>query len=565
MASDVGDVNNLIASLEGSQLAGGETLYVNDAGEFRTAAKGFWSWVSMRTSGFDNDAVLVAQRISALVSNIGDLAPHFQRLKPALDNFNLRILKAKKQPVREARSKAMEGAFVSLGRYSPVPARSEASPFVQIPASTRSNTPNSSLTPRSDGSGSPHSVRSFGGVVPQLDSPPAIVSREVSQFDRILNDAVTAAGQEFGFTEREKGQLRQSVAQLYSSGEVVENEEIPLVVGSKARELATKRNLDHFKYGYLLGQRVCDALEKRFGNFEFSEGWVKSQAALAKTTDEFNTILWNEAMQLAKKKLTDVFDGVCLDAGFSADRLPFSHEKAAMRRLFELQKRILTSLKQEGVILNPQLLKNYLWTHFARGNNELTLKDVIAYLERQGLYNEHSQKLVQKSLSSLFPDGVFRFPAGIVTEASLQNMKPKQTYLTVEEQEDGTFTYTGDRNFLGDVIYSPDSETGWFIAANRELLAKGARDQLLLRQTEELGRHTITYEKVDSIRPLTQSRIREVWVHLLIEAAQESCMLPPNLTRQVLQLLEARILAAAKDRPIEELGWIARQEINKLK
>ena len=144
----------------------------------------------------------------------------------------------------------------------------------------------------------------------------------MSQFDLVLNRAVDAEGTEFAFTEREKGQLRQNVAQLYSSGEVVENEEIPLVVRDKARQLATERNLNHFKYGYLQGQRVRDALEKRFGKIELPEGWVKEQAAVAKTTDEFNTILWNETKRLAAKKMADVFTGVCLDAGFSAERLP---------------------------------------------------------------------------------------------------------------------------------------------------------------------------------------------------------------------------------------------------
>ena len=75
----------------------------------------------------------------------------------------------------------------------------------------------------------------------------------------------------------------------------------------------------------------------------------------------------------------------------------------------------------------------------------------------------------------------------------------------------------------------------------------------------------MAYEEVDSIRPLTETRIREVWVRLLIDAAQERRLLPPNLTRQALQSLNARILDAAKNRPIQELGQIARQEIEILK
>ena len=240
MASDIGTV---IGKLETAQLDKGETLYVNDAGEFRTAAKGFWSWVSMRSSGFNNDAALVARRITVLVSGIDDLVPHYQRLKPALENFRTRILKAKKQPVKEARSKALEGAIVALSRYSPVPARPEASPRIQVPGSTRSNTPNSSLTPRSDRSGSPHSVRSFGSGVSPRHAPPVFVSQEVSQFDLVLNRAVDAEGTEFAFTEREKGQLRQNVAQLYSSGEVVEKEGVALVVRDKGRECGKERYL----------------------------------------------------------------------------------------------------------------------------------------------------------------------------------------------------------------------------------------------------------------------------------------------------------------------------------
>ncbi len=44
------DVNSLIDKLSAAQNAGGDTLYVNEAGEFRTAEKSFWSWLSMRFS-----------------------------------------------------------------------------------------------------------------------------------------------------------------------------------------------------------------------------------------------------------------------------------------------------------------------------------------------------------------------------------------------------------------------------------------------------------------------------------------------------------------------------------
>lgn len=563
------DVNSLIDSLNAAQHAGAETLYVNEAGQFRTAEKGFGSWLWMRLSGFNNNAVIVAQKISALVSATGDLAPYYERLKPALENFQLRIRKAKKQPVREARSQALKGAFDSLGRYSAVPVPLQ-SPFGNA-ASTRSGTPASQFTPRSNRPGTPDSSRSFESFVSDLVLPPPMISQPVPEFERLLQEAVDAEGNQYGFTDRQKAQLRESVTRLYTAGEVIENAEIHPVVAHKARELATKRNLDHLDTGWFLGERVLRKLEMRFGKVDLDAGWVRSQAGIAKTTEQFTTLLWNETERLAKKKLEDTFLAVCLGAGFTAEGLPLARERKALLRLFELEERIISQLKDAGCVRNvphliqdPRILRKFLLEHFAHGNTKLELDLVIKFLKRQGLH-ERNEETMKNRLVGLFPSGVFEVPPYIISQAAIEAIQSKQTYLAVNETDAGSFEYIGDRNYLGMVFYSPVTEAGRFMAANGEMLAQGIREDLLRNQAIELGRQSLNYEAVDSIRPLTEDRIREVWVHLLIDAALDQGLIPSRIHRPGLQALEKAIREAAKGNPIEELGRIARQEIDKLK
>lgn len=398
-----------------------------------------------------------------------------------------------------------------------------------------------------------------------------MISQPVPEFERLLQEAVDAEVNQYGFTDRQKAQLRENVTRLYTAGEVIEKAEIGPVVAHKARELATKRNLDHLDTGWFLGERVLRRLELRFGKVDLDAGWVRSQAGIAKTTEQFTTLLWNETERLAKKKLEDAFLAVCRGAGFTAEGLPLARERKAMLRLFELEERIISGIKEAGcvrevplLIQNPRILRKFLLEYFAHGNTKLELNLVIKFLKRQGLH-ERNEETMKNRLVSLFPSGVFEVPPFIISQAAIETIQPKKTYLVVNETEAGSFEYIGDPNYLGMVVYSPVTEAGRFMAANGELLAQGIREDLLRNQAIELGRQSLSYEAVDSIRPLTEARIKEVWVHALVDAALDQGLLPSGITPGRLGVLKAKIREAVKDHPIEELGRIARREIDKFK
>ncbi len=561
MASDIGTV---IDKLEIAQIDKGETLYVNDEGEFRTAKKGFWSWLSMRSSGFNNDAALVAQRITALVSSIGDLAPHYQRLKPALDNFRTRILKAKKQPVREDREKALARALALLRGFDQVP-QQPSSP-VSVPGRGRRGSPVNRGSDSSPEVGSVHSIATTRSGTP--DS--ARSSSERVGFAQWVDEAVQRCAGSYLFDVNSKDRLGIRVAGNFRPNEVISQQAVDEVASREARTLATEEHLA------LWEQSLKGQIERDYGAIEIPAARVRELARTSTTGIDFAQAVHVEAARIAARGLNANWNLFCEGAGITADGMPFTPEKREFNRIVALeeavQKWIDCNYPHSYLTNDRSLMKDFLARHFSQGSR-LMFNELVGFLTSKGFKSEDGP-ILKNGLAQYFPDDVFEVSHGLLTRETRYGfssydyhprLQEANLVIRTKDQDASTKRSDADLTALIEESYLPLPQAagpGIFISQSlRTHLAGRLRNQMYRMQNER-----IQHPQRPMIYPTARNeeQFRRAWVSVLVERATER-MFAKELPAAVQTQLVEVILHHGKGKPIQELGQIARREIDKLK